>query len=105
VMPGAAGDNKVGHPCKLSSPAIEFQGPKLIGSLIRNHLTFLVNKQKPILSTRLLSLLHFIFVITATSTIAAMSSQPYTVESITAELQDDDKVKLAGIDTDGMLRG
>ncbi|KAA8904977.1 hypothetical protein FN846DRAFT_983919 [Sphaerosporella brunnea] len=29
----------------------------------------------------------------------------YTIESITAQLQDDDKVKLAGIDADGMLRG
>lgn len=29
----------------------------------------------------------------------------YTFESISAELQDDDKVKLAGVDVDGILRG
>lgn len=34
-----------------------------------------------------------------------MSGKQYTVESITAELRNDDKVKLAGIDADGMLRG
>lgn len=28
-----------------------------------------------------------------------------SLESITMQLQDDDKVKLAGIDADGMLRG
>lgn len=29
----------------------------------------------------------------------------YTLDTITTELADDDKVKLAGVDADGILRG
>lgn len=32
-------------------------------------------------------------------------STVHTLESITKELYDDDKVKLAGVDVDGQLRG
>lgn len=32
-------------------------------------------------------------------------SNTHTLESISAELQNDDKVKLAGVDVDGVLRG
>jgi hypothetical protein len=34
-----------------------------------------------------------------------MTEQQHTYESILKELENDDKVKLAGIDADGMLRG
>lgn len=32
-------------------------------------------------------------------------AEVYTLETITAELAGDDKVKLAGVDVDGQLRG